>query len=343
MSPGGSTADAADQVVVVGGSAGAIEAAVELAAGLPPGLPAAVCVVIHFPESATSMLPAILGRAGPLPVDHAVNGGTLVPGHIYVAPPGRHLLLNHGEMVLSRGPKENGHRPAIDPLFRTAARAYRARATGVLLSGGLDDGTAGLRRLAAYGGRVVVQDPATAVHRAMIDNALAAVRPDHTAAPAKLGPLLARLAREAAQEAPMEPDQVASGAHADYLADPHAAEPSGPPSGLTCPECHGALWEVSDGASTRYQCRVGHAFGVESLLAEHSDSLEAALWTALRALEEHAALSHRLAGRAEQRSSPTVAESFRRRAADSEAHASVVREVLNAMPATPGLPRGGVA
>lgn len=329
---------AARDIIVVGGSAGAVEAAAAVAAGIPEGLPAAVFVVVHFPENATSVLPRILTRAGPLAAAHAVDGEPIVPGRIYVAPPGFHLLLNADVVRVTRGAKENGHRPAVDPLFRTAARAHGSRVAGVVLTGNLDDGTAGLLRIQAHGGITIVQEPATALYRQMPDSALASLRADYVLPPAEIGALLGRLARGEGEEVPMEQNLNPRAADDDYLTDDAAQQPDGHPSTFTCPECHGALWETADGELVRYRCRVGHAFNPDSLVAEQSEALEAALWAALRALEEHAALCGRMAERAERRGSLTSTTLFRGRASDAEERARLIRRVLHATVAPEATP-----
>jgi two-component system, chemotaxis family, protein-glutamate methylesterase/glutaminase len=322
-------------IIVIGGSAGAVEAAASMAAGLPAGIDAAVFVVVHFPETAISVLPRILERAGPLPAAHAEHGEPIVHGRIYVAPPGQHMLLNRGSVVLTRGAKENGHRPAIDPLFRTAARAYGDVVAGVVLSGNLDDGSAGLRRIESFGGTTIVQDPATALYRQMPDSALASVHADHVLSPADIGLLLGRLANAAEGEPDMSNDLNPRAGDDDYLTEQTAQEPNGRPSPFTCPECHGSLWEASDGDGVRFRCRVGHAYNPDSLLAEQDEALEAALWAALRALEEHLSLTNRMAARAEQRGNATSSMLFRERAADAEQRAGVIRRVLHGAPPAP--------
>jgi two-component system chemotaxis response regulator CheB len=271
-----------------------------------------------------------------------VDGEPIVPGRIYVAPPGCHLLLNRGEVRLTRGAKENGHRPAVDPLFRTAARAYGAQVAGIVLSGNLDDGTAGLRRIQSHGGATIVQDPATALYRQMPDSALASVRADHVLSASEIGPLIGRLA-EGREEHRMADELNPRAGDDDYLTEHAAQEPNGRPSTFTCPECHGALWESSDGEMVRYRCRVGHAYNPDSLLAEQDAALEAALWAALRALEEHLSLSSRMAERAELRGNAISSARFRERASDAAHRANVIRRVLHHTPAGPPIAAGASA
>jgi two-component system chemotaxis response regulator CheB len=318
-------------IVVIGGSAGSIEAVTECVRGLPPDFPGSVFVVVHFPGSVTSTLPRILSRAGPLPARHARDGERIEPGRVYVAPPDYHLLLSDGHTRLSRGPKENGHRPAIDPLFRTAAHSYGHRVVGVVLSGNLNDGTAGLLTIKQLGGVAVVQNLESALYQGMPRSAIDHVAVDHVLTPSEIPVFLAELAREPGQPkkvAPMSEDlPVEQQADEFALADRH--QQPGLPSTMSCPECHGTLWEVKDEELVRFRCRVGHAYSDEALLVHQSEQLEAALWTALRALEEHSALARRLAARANSRGHNHSASTFTEQAMDAEHHASVVREVLD--------------
>jgi len=322
----------ARDIIVIGASAGGVEAVSRLAAGLPADLPAAVFVVVHFPETSTSVLPQILSRSGPLPAHHAEDDEPILPGRIYVAEPGAHLMLNHGRVRCIRGPRENRHRPAIDPLFRTAARAYGPRVAGVILSGTLDDGTAGLREVKRNGGLAVVQSPASALYTGMIESALAHVEVDHVAPLAELPGLLAGIAAPSGRHevpAMQDTDRIDPSA-ADN--DPLARDSVGadaPPSAFTCPDCHGTLFEVHEGGLKRFRCRVGHGFTPDILLSVQGEALEAALWTALRSLEEHAALARRLAANAASRDHRRSASTFTEQAIDAEHHADVIRQVLH--------------
>jgi two-component system, chemotaxis family, protein-glutamate methylesterase/glutaminase len=318
-------------IVVVGGSAGSIEAVSEVVRGLPPDFPAAVFVVVHFPGSVSSTLPRILSRAGPLPARHAKDGEPIGPRRIYVAPPDCHLYLSDGHVRLSRGPKENGHRPAIDPLFRTAAHSYGPRVMGVVLSGNLNDGTAGLLSIKQRDGIAIVQSLETALYSGMPRSAIDHVAVDHVLAPSEIPLVLSELALEPVPHlkvVPMSQDLPAEQQADEFaLADRH--KQPGVPSTMTCPECHGTLWEVKDEELVRFRCRVGHAYSDEALLVHQSEQLEAALWTALRSLEEHSALARRLAARANSRGHAHSASSFTEQAVDAEHHASVIRRVLD--------------
>jgi len=315
-------------IVVVGASAGGTEALTELVRALPADFPAAIFVVVHFPASASSVLPRILSRAGSLLATHPEDGDTFATGRIYVARPDCHLLVRDGRLSVRRGPKENNSRPAIDPLFRSAARSAGKRVIGVVLSGNLDDGTAGLLSIKQHGGIAVIQAPETAQYSGMPRSAIDHVPVDYVVPIEQMAALLVRLTSDQAgpkELVPMESDDSPS--DEETLAD-RQTQP-GAPSTMTCPECHGSLWETREGALVHFRCRVGHAYTAESLLAHQADQLEAALWTALRSLEEHAALSRRLASRATDRGHSHSASAFTEQAMDAEHHASTIRNVLS--------------
>lgn len=245
-------------IIVVGASAGGVEALKRLATYLPPDLTAAVFVVLHVGQ--TSYLPEILDRAGPLRATKAESGEQFERGRIYVASPGFHLLLHDDHMLLRRGPRENLARPAIDPLFRSAACSYGARVIGVLLSGSLSDGTSGLRAIKAVGGVTVIQDPQDAAVPDMVRSAQRHVQIDHCVPIAGMGDLLARLASEPAGETLPVPPGVRL--EAAVAAQEHSAMSNedrlGDLSVFVCPECHGPLWEIEDGDMLRFRCHTGH-------------------------------------------------------------------------------------
>ena len=321
------------EIIVIGASAGGVEALAALVQGLPADLPASLFVVLHLGPHSASVLPQILSQKGTLPARHARDGEAIELGRIYVAPPDRHLLVRHGRVRVSLGPKENSLRPAADPLFRSAAQAYGRRVVGVVLSGTLDDGTAGLQAIKSRGGVTIVQDPRDALFAGMPRSALEGVTIDHCLPITEIAPLLVRLAYEPVKgggEQPMsdEYEKEAEIAEFDLSVIQDDAHRPGVPSGFACPDCGGALWELHEGELIRYRCRVGHAWSPSSLLAEQSEALESALWTALRALEERAALSERVAERFALRghSRPTVR--FREQAAESRRRAALIRQVL---------------
>ncbi len=318
-------------IIVLGASAGGVEVLSQLVRDLSADLPAALFIVLHFPAHGTSVLPKILSRAGVLPANHAQDGTKIQPGHIYVAPPDYHLLVKRGYINLVRGPKENSHRPAIDPLFRTAARAYGRRVVGVILSGTLDDGTAGLAVVKRQGGVTLVQDPEDALYSGMPTSAIANVEVDHILPLAKMGDALVRLAHEpvaagenfVSDDMAMEADLV----QLDLDALQQDERP-GTPSGFACPECGGALWELPADGLLRFRCRVGHALSAESLLAEQSEAVEAALWSALRALEESTTLTRRLIERSHRFNHFLTAQRYEERLRESEQSAALLRQLL---------------
>ncbi|HYR19815.1 MAG TPA: chemotaxis protein CheB [Myxococcales bacterium] len=320
---------ASHDIIVVGASAGGVEALRDLVRGLPSDLPAAVLVVLHVSPDHKSILPRILTGAGPLPAEHAEDGEPLEPGRIYVAPPDRHLVVDHWVVRLTRSPPEGGHRPAIDTLFRTAARFHGARVVGVILSGALDDGTAGLVAVKQRGGVSVVQDPDEALCADMPRSALSNVKVDHCLPTAQIAALLDKLAHEEVEVHSPVPPLLEQETDIALERRREGEPPPGNPSELACPACGGVLNEVHDGHLLRFRCRVGHAYGLASLGAEQQDRLEAALWAAMRALEDQASLHHRLAKRAHDHGHPRSAAHFDRRGNAAREHAKNVREVLN--------------
>jgi two-component system, chemotaxis family, protein-glutamate methylesterase/glutaminase len=291
-----STAQMARGVVAGGASAGGVEALTQFAANLPTDLPYAILVALHMPPGGPSVLARIIDRSGPVPASTAVDGAPLEAGRIYVAEPDRHLLLADHRAVLSEGPTENGHRPAINTLFRAAAVSFGPRAVGVLLSGVLDDGVLGAAAIRSRGGTVIVQDPDDALFTAMPTNALQAGVVDHQAPAAQIGPLLKELSDREIEELDMEPDitmemenRIAMGKRFSTDID---SDSLGPHSGYTCPDCNGSLVLLGE---NNYRCRVGHAWTADSLLAARDQEIEGALWIALRSLQEKAKLSRKMA------------------------------------------------
>jgi two-component system, chemotaxis family, protein-glutamate methylesterase/glutaminase len=285
-------------MIVIGASAGGVEALITLVGALPADLPAAIFLVLHIPAQSPSLMPDILNRAGRLHAIHPHDSQLIEYGHIYVAPPDNHLLLEEGIVRIVRGPKENRHRPAIDPLFRSAARTYGTRVVGVILTGSMDDGTAGMLAIKRRGGKAIVQDPKDALFSSMPQSVIAHVEVDHVVPLSEIGPLLVQLAHEEAAEQgkyPISQDmEMEAKLAAMDMREEQNGEHVGTPSVYSCPECGGVLWEVHDGNLLRLRCRVGHAFSVDSVLAGQTEVVEEALWTALKALEENASLSRRM-------------------------------------------------
>lgn len=314
--------------VAVGASAGGIEALQSLVAQLPAGFPAAVLVVLHLPPKGTSVLPQILARAGPLPALTAEGGAALEGGHVYVAPPDCHLLVEDGHVRLDHGARANGHRPAIDPLFRSVADEYGPASAGVVLSGVLDDGTAGLMAIKQAGGVTLAQDPAEALYDMMPRTAIEIVSPDHIGTAEQLGRVLA----EIAAVVPPDPPAALHAVREEHLVEVDRGASDNPQpgevTGLTCPECNGAIWLDEAAPVPRFACRTGHSYSPQSFDAAQTERVEAALWTALRTLEERAALYRRMAARHRVAGNARTSERFALRAESAVQHAFVLRDVI---------------
>lgn len=324
-------------LIVMGASAGGIEALQRVLRRLPADLGAAVLVVQHTTSRSDSHLAEILGKGVRLPVTHPADWTRMERGQVYVARPDHHLLVQGDQLRVLRGPRENLHRPAIDPLFRSAAVERGRRVIGVVLTGMLDDGTAGLMVVNAHGGAAIVEDPDTATFTAMPTHALEQV-PNATVLPLEqIAEELVRLvgeklpeARGAAVERDADPDSVeAKETRFLEMEEPQIANEQRPgkPSSFACPDCGGVLWELVEHGFLRYRCRVGHAFTPQHLNAEQRHAIEMALWSALRALEESASLYQRMAQGALPNRQGSAAR-FRDRADHTEENARVLREFL---------------
>jgi two-component system, chemotaxis family, protein-glutamate methylesterase/glutaminase len=317
-------------IIVIGGSAGALQPVIQIVRGLPSSLPAAVFVALHTSPETPGMLPRLLGNGSTMSAAYAVDGEPIRHGHVFIAPPDHHLILEEGRVRIARGPRENGFRPAVDPLFRTAAEHYGRRVVGIVLSGGLDDGANGLGAVKRRGGVAIVQHLDEAFVRSMPLAAIRQVEVDHVVPAAEMIGIVVRLAEDGSQQerttmttTKKKPDRAVRGVKA--LVD---GSLPGPPSGFTCPECGGALWELQDGEQLRFACHVGHAYSPETLLNGKAAMLEPVLWTALRALEENGAFLRRMADRARDQGLVNIAHGYSERAVDIERRADVVRGVL---------------
>ena len=316
-------------VVVIGASAGGVEAISRVVADLPKGIRASILVVLHISRG-RSMLPEILTRAGRLPAAHPTDGEPLQYGRIYVAPPDRHLIIQSGAARVAHTASENGVRPAVDPLFRSAARVYGARVVGVILTGALDDGTAGVAAIKEAGGVTIAQDPDEAASPGMPRSAVASGMIDHVVALRDIPLLIEALVEEEASSGALRDGPHLRAMEPDLAEMPIALDGSdrpGHPSVFSCPECHGTLWEVNEGL-LRFRCRVGHVYSPDSMLAAQTDEVDRALWTALRTLEERAALAYRLAERGRQHDHHRVDKAFTARAREAEAEAGQIRRLL---------------
>ncbi|HEU4976074.1 MAG TPA: chemotaxis protein CheB [Baekduia sp.] len=310
---------APSSLVVIGASAGGLAPLRTIARALPPGFPGAVLVVVHLASTASSVLPQILARVSDLAVEAADDGAQLRPGRMLVAPPDRHLTVEDGVVRVTRGPRENGHRPAVDPLFRSAAEVYGAACRAVILSGSRDDGAVGMAQVKARGGVTIVQDPSQAEHDGMPAHALAATDVDLVLGADDIGPTLVRLATQrGAGASAASPGAAGSPRRAELLS-------------ILCPECGGSLFEDHEAGVSHVRCHVGHRFSVRSLLAAHAEAVERALWTSVRSLEDRATLLRRMADRARQTGSTISAARFDTQAIDAIEQASSVRGAIAAL------------
>lgn len=317
-------------IIVIGASAGGVEALIKLVRALPADIPAALFIVLHVARGGTSLLPQILTHNGALPAYHPQSGDQIKHGTIYVAPNDHHLLIKDGHVMLSNGPRENGFRPAVDTLFRTAASTYGSRVMGVILTGLLDNGSAGLLHVKARGGIAIVQDPADAMFPAMPESALSIVKADYVLPLARIPETLVTLATTDAAEplAVGNPhNDSASTGDAETIHEHH----EGTASDLVCPECGGVMVEYRSGQDDNlvsFACRVGHRYSLQAMMQNQHDAVEAALWAAVRSLEESVSLSQRMKQHAHKLNNPATAERYADRMQEAAHHADVIRGLL---------------
>jgi two-component system, chemotaxis family, protein-glutamate methylesterase/glutaminase len=315
-------------IVVVGASAGGVQALQQLVEQMPVDYPGTIFIVLHTGPS--SILPEILSRAGKLKVVPAGHDMRYEPNRIYVAPPNRHLLINDGVMQLNPGPRENGSRPSIDPLFRSAARTHRSRVVGVILTGTLDDGAAGLFAVKARGGLAVVQDPAEAAAPDMPINAMLHVRVDHCLSLAEIALLLSKVASE--ENASSDAEAGSMEQESEDVVDSQGWMKSPPPNetqiALVCPECNGALYEQKEGDLVHFMCHVGHSFSPLSLSEAHKEALERALWTAVRTLNERVTIHRQFLRRQRTAGEDVLFKRFEESAASAERDVELLREII---------------
>ena len=318
LAEGGTARD----LVVIGASAGGVDALKRLVSGLPDDLPAAVCIVLHLAPGSPSALAGILHRAGPLPCRFAELDQPLHLGEVIVAPPDHHLVVEDGRVHVTVGPRENGHRPAVDVLFRTAAAARDSRVVGVILSGTRDDGAAGLAVIKSEGGATVVQSPEDAEYPGMPASALANVAVDAVVPSELIGRTIAAIVKG---------EQLPAEATSNRLAeDPD----NGNRLTSVCPECGGVLSEREDAGVPYWECHVGHRYSPTSFADAQGQGVEAALWTAVRALRDRGALLRRMSEQSEGRGQSRSARRFRNQADEAYRQADFVRDALTQAAAT---------
>ena len=304
-------------IIVIGASMGGFHALKELIGELPSDLPAAVFVVLHIEPQRESHLARIFGRDAKISVVTAKDGDSIKHGHVYIAVPDFHLRVENNKVRLDHGPRHNFHRPAVDTLFSSAAKEFGSRVIGVVLTGALDDGTAGLMDIKRHGGMTVVQNPDDAVNPSMPASALDCVPIDRCAPLSEMGALLSGLAGK----------PVGATLFKKKEKMPKVSKPE--LSTHICPECNGPMWFVSDGKLLHFHCRIGHAFSGQSLLVEKSMALESALWSAVNALKDKADIATKLAIRTGEKNAAGISNGyFLKQAANSTSYAEIITEIL---------------
>jgi two-component system chemotaxis response regulator CheB len=315
-------------IVVIGASTGGVEALQQLVEHLPADYPGVIFVVMHTGPG--SVLPEILSRAGKIRAVSAEHDAPYEQNRIYVAPPGRHLLINDGVMQLEAGPRENGSRPSIDPLFRSAARTHRGRVAGVILTGKLDDGSAGLYAVKARGGLAIVQDPTEAAAPDMPLNAMRNMTVDHCLPLRDIAALLNKIASEESASAQVLAETARP--ERNDLVDPPEGMELPPPNetqiALACPECNGSLYEEKEGDMAHFRCHVGHSFSPMALSEAHKEVLERALWTAVRTLNERVMMHRQFLRRERNDAEEMLFKRFQESAAAAERDVELLREII---------------
>ncbi|HKS57764.1 MAG TPA: chemotaxis protein CheB [Steroidobacteraceae bacterium] len=321
-------------ILAIGASAGGVEALTHLAAGFRPDLPASVLITLHLSNQVRSSLDELLTRAGPLKAVFAQDGEPLRKGRIYIAPPDRHLMIDGTHIVLGTGPRENNSRPAIDPMLRSIALCCCNRAIGVVLTGTLGDGASGLWSVNQCGGMSVVQDPSKAAFSQMPQTALELSTPDHVVGLDRMPSLLDSLVHQPQGEPCRPPEGIAFEVEIAKGTGGNAMEKMdslGRRSVLSCPDCHGVMWEIAEGGLTRYRCHVGHTYASDLMNLALDENLRRALASAQRALEERVALAGKLYSQAKEGNHPNLMSTWSSRQREYEHEMNVIKEAIRRM------------
>lgn len=321
-------------IIVIGASAGGVDALKKLLAPLPADLDAAIFIVWHMAPSIRGILPQMLSHVTPIAVSNALNGEPVQANHIYVAPPDHHLLLENGHVRITRGPKENRFRPAIDPLFRSAALHYGNRVIGVILSGALDDGTAGLWTIKEQGGLALVQDPDEAEVPSMPESAIREVAVDHVLPAGQLGAKLVELVKQTVS--PTAEVNVRETQKTTLEIQIAVQETDlgmtifsfGELSPYTCPECHGVLTMLKEGSLARFRCHTGHAYSVDTLLAAVTETVEDNLYSTLRSMDETVILLNHLGDHYAEVNQTRLAALYFQKAQEAQSRSDLVRQTV---------------
>jgi len=322
-------------IIVIGTSAGGLKALGAILGLLPADLDAVIFIVQHLAADQPSILPQILTNVSSFPASHPSDGELIQTGRIYVAPPDRHLLVNQGSMRVVRGPQENRFRPAIDALFRSAARAYGTRTVGVILTGYLDDGTVGLQAIKKRGGVAIVQDPKEAEYPSMVKSALRYVKVDHCLPLAEIPELLVQLSKEPAADGEAYPVtdeiEIESNIAQQEMNTQELiqnVEKIGTRTTYSCPECNGSIWQIGVVDPLRFRCHIGHSFTAKVFLSEQTKYLENALWSAVRAMEEKITFSRQMSEQMKKYNLQSSVEKYEDHAKGLDAEVSLIRGII---------------
>jgi len=320
-------------IIVIGASTGGLEALKKIVHDLPANLDASIFIVWHMSPDIRGVLPDVLNKVNTIPVAHAVDLEPIRTNRIYIAPPDHHLLIEEGRVRVTRGPKENRFRPAVDPLFRSAAYTYKERVIGVILTGALDDGTAGLWRIKFSGGLAIIQDPSDAEVPSMPANALREVQADHCVPVSEIAGLLAKLSSEI-----VTPDTLTMKDEKTKIEISIAAEENplkldvfalGSLSPFTCPECHGVLSKITDGTLARYRCHTGHAYSADTLITALTEDIEDSLYNAIRGMDESVLLLNHIGDHYAEANKPKVAAVYFKKANEAAERSEMVRKAVH--------------
>jgi len=319
-------------IVVIGASAGGFEAIKTIIRNLPPDFQPPIFIVWHMSPDVNGIMPHVLNKENTIYAAHALAGEIIKPNRIYVAPPDHHLLIEDSTLRLTHGPKENHFRPAVDPMFRSASYTYGNRVIGIVLSGGLDDGTAGLWRIKHGGGVAIVQDPHNAEVPSMPENALREVAVDYCVPVDEMADLLVKLSATKPDVTinPVidEKTKIEIGIAAGDNGYDRASLNIGELSPMTCPECHGVLSKITDGALTRYRCHTGHAFSIDTLLSLVTEKIEENLYNALSGIEESMMLLNHIGDHLAEINHTRLAALYFKKAKEAEDRANLLKNGL---------------
>lgn len=317
-----------DRVIVVGASAGGLDALTALIGQLPIDFPVPILIVMHISADAVgNVLLDSINAHGKLKCLHAMDGVQAKPSHVYLAPSDHHLLIGkEGKLMVTKGARENRYRPGIDPLFRSAAVAYGNKAIGIVLTGYLDDGTAGLMAIKRCGGICIVQDPVDAEYPDMPKNAINQVKADYQLSVSQIGAILTKLLLDKPPKAVKIPGDIKREAEIaeNVLSDLPSVNALGNQVPFNCPGCGGVLWQISKGSFLRFRCHTGHSYTAKSLIAEQTKKIEETMWIALRMFEERRNLLTTFS----KNQSGAAARFSIERAEESQVHIDRIRKIL---------------